>query len=81
MNDATGLKGLYPEIAPYAHGMLDVGDGHRVYWERCGTPGGRPAVFLHGGPGGGCSPAHRRLFDPAVYDVLLFDQRGSGDIR
>lgn len=78
MNDATGLRGLYPDITPYAHGMLDVGDGHRVYWERCGTPGGRPAVFLHGGPGGGCSPAHRRLFDPAVYDVLLFDQRGCG---
>ncbi|MAY29244.1 MAG: prolyl aminopeptidase, partial [Aurantimonas sp.] len=78
MNDATGRKGLYPDITPYAHGMLDVGDGHRIYWERCGTPGGRPAVFLHGGPGGGCSPAHRRLFDPAVYDVLLFDQRGCG---
>jgi len=78
MSDATGLKGLYPDIMPYAHGMLDVGDGHRIYWERCGTPGGRPAVFLHGGPGGGCSPTHRRLFDPAVYDVLLFDQRGCG---
>lgn len=58
--------------------MLSVGDGHTVYYERCGRAGGKPAVFLHGGPGGGCSPEHRRLFDPAVYDVLLFDQRGCG---
>ncbi|WP_420605390.1 prolyl aminopeptidase [Novosphingopyxis sp.] len=58
--------------------MLDVGDGHRVYYERCGTPGAKPAVFLHGGPGGGCSPEHRRLFDPKRYDVMLFDQRGCG---
>ena len=69
---------LYPPIEPYAHGLLDVGDGHQVYWERCGTPGAKPAVFLHGGPGGGCSVDHRRLFDPARYDVLLFDQRGCG---
>ena len=72
------LRQLYPAIEPYASGLLDVGEGHRVYWERCGTPGGIPAVFLHGGPGGGCGPAHRRLFDPARYDVLLFDQRGCG---
>ena len=72
------LRQLYPPIDPYASGLLDVGDGHRVYWERCGTPGGIPAVFLHGGPGGGCGPSHRRLFDPARYDVLLFDQRGCG---
>ena len=58
--------------------MLDVGDGHVVYYERVGTPGAKPAVFLHGGPGGGISPAHRQLFDPARYDVLLFDQRGCG---
>lgn len=69
---------LYPPIEPFASGMLDVGDGHHVFWERCGTPGGVPAVFLHGGPGGGFAPAHRRLFDPARYDVLLFDQRGCG---
>ena len=74
----TNLRQLYPEIEPYATGMLDVGDGHRVYYERCGTPGATPAVFLHGGPGGGISPSHRRLFDPARYDVLLFDQRGCG---
>jgi proline iminopeptidase len=74
----TGQRTLYPEIEPYASGHLDVGDGHSVYWERVGTPGAKPAVFLHGGPGGGCGPSHRRLFDPARYDVLLFDQRGCG---
>jgi proline iminopeptidase len=58
--------------------MLDVGDGHSVYYERCGRAGGAPAVFLHGGPGGGCSADHRRLFDPDRYDILLFDQRGCG---
>ncbi|NEI69865.1 prolyl aminopeptidase [Rhizobium lusitanum] len=72
------LRTLYPEIEPYASGHLDVGDGHRIYWERVGTPGAKPAVFLHGGPGGGSSPSHRRQFDPALYDVTLFDQRGCG---
>ncbi len=71
-------RALYPAIEPYETGLLDVGDGHRVYYERVGTPGAKPAVFLHGGPGGGISPAHRRLFDPARYDLLLFDQRGCG---
>lgn len=74
----TGLRAPYPPIEPYAAGMLDVGDGHAVYYERCGTPGAKPAVFLHGGPGGGIAPDHRRLFDPARYDILLFDQRGCG---
>jgi proline iminopeptidase len=69
---------LYPPIEPYASGMLDVGDGHNIHYERVGTPGAKPAVFLHGGPGAGCSPDHRRLFDPARYDLLLFDQRGCG---
>lgn len=69
---------LYPEIEPYESGMLDVGDGHSLYWERVGTPGAKPAVMLHGGPGGGCSPGHRRQWNPAKYDVLLFDQRGCG---
>ena len=69
---------LYPEIEPFDSGMLDVGDGHQVYWELCGNPKGKPAVFLHGGPGSGCSPDHRRLFDPDKYCVLLFDQRGCG---
>ncbi len=72
------LRTLYPEIEPYASGHLDVGDGHVIYWERVGTPGAKPAVFLHGGPGGGISPSHRRAFDPDLYDVMLFDQRGCG---
>ncbi|WP_202815314.1 prolyl aminopeptidase [Aureimonas sp. AU12] len=72
------LRILYPPIEPYASGHLSVGGGHEVYWERCGTPGAKPVVFLHGGPGGGCSAKHRRLFDPARYDILLFDQRGCG---
>ena len=74
----TGLRTLYPEIEPFETGFLDTGDGHRIYWERVGTKGAKPAVFLHGGPGGGCSASHRRLFDPALYDVILFDQRGCG---
>ena len=74
----TVPRTLYPPIEPYATGMLDVGDGHSIYYERVGTPGAKPAVFLHGGPGAGCSADHRRLFDPARYDVLLFDQRGCG---
>ena len=74
----TELRTLYPEIEPYETGFLDVGDGHVVYWERVGTRGAKPAVFLHGGPGGGLSPKQRRVFDPALYDVMLFDQRGCG---
>ncbi|XVV04845.1 prolyl aminopeptidase [Actinosynnema sp. CA-248983] len=69
---------MYPEIEPYDQGLLDVGDGHRVYWEVCGNPYGKPVVFLHGGPGGGSAPAHRRLFDPAAYRIVLIDQRGCG---
>ncbi len=72
------LRQMYPPIAPFASGMLDVGDGHQIYWEQCGNPHGKPAVFLHGGPGGGCSPEQRRLFDPAKYCITLFDQRGCG---
>lgn len=68
----------YPEIEPYEHGMLAVGDGNRVYWETCGNPDGKPAVVFHGGPGSGCVPAFRRLFDPAAYRVALFDQRNCG---
>ncbi len=74
----TELRTFYPPIEPYKTGMLDVGDGHVLYYERSGTPGAKPAVFLHGGPGGGISARHRQLFDPARYDVLLFDQRGCG---
>lgn len=72
---------LYPPIEPYRTGVLDTGDGHQIYWELCGNPAGTPAVFLHGGPGAGCSPDHRRLFDPRRYNVLLFDQRGCGRSR
>ena len=69
---------LYPKIEPFEQGMLEAGDGQRVYWEVCGRPGGRDGVVLHGGPGSGCSPAWRRYFDPEVYRVVLFDQRGCG---
>lgn len=68
----------FPPIEPYDSGLLDVGDGHRIYWEACGNPAGRPVVYLHGGPGTGCSPGQRRFFDPAVWRAVLFDQRGSG---
>ncbi|RSZ33873.1 MULTISPECIES: prolyl aminopeptidase [unclassified Variovorax] len=74
----TELRQPYSPIEPYESGMLEVGDGHQIYYERAGTPGAKPAVFLHGGPGGGISPEHRRLFDPARYDLMLFDQRGCG---
>ena len=74
----TYERTLYPEIEPYETGMLDVGEGHSLYYERVGTPGAKPAVFLHGGPGGGMSPSHRRQWNPDLYDVLLFDQRGCG---
>ncbi|QUH00611.1 prolyl aminopeptidase [Saccharopolyspora erythraea] len=69
---------MYPEIEPYESGMIDVGDGHRVYWEVCGNPRGKPAVVVHGGPGSGCSVGMRRFFDPAAYRTVLFDQRMSG---
>jgi proline iminopeptidase len=71
-------RGLYPAIEPYESGMLDVGDGHSLHWELCGNPDGKPVVFLHGGPGGGSSPDHRRQFDPDKYKILVFDQRGCG---
>ena len=69
---------LYPEIAPYAHALLDVGDGHSIYYEQCGNPHGAPVIFLHGGPGSGCNPGQRRFFDPSFYRIILFDQRGCG---
>lgn len=72
---------LYPPIDPFDQRMVDVGDGHRIYMEQCGNPNGIPVVILHGGPGGGCSPAMRRYFDPDVYRVILFDQRGCGRSR
>lgn len=72
---------LYPQIDPFDQRMLDVGDGHKVYVEQSGRPDGVPVVVLHGGPGGGCSPAMRRYFDPRFYRVILFDQRGCGRSR
>ena len=81
MPGQRGTDPLYPPIEPYASGMLDVGDGQQIYWEECGNPAGKPAVFLHGGPGGGLQPKLRRLFDPARYRVVLFDQRGCGRSR
>ena len=72
------MRQLYPEIEPHDSGLLDVGDGQQVWWEECGDPDGKPVVFLHGGPGSGSSPAHRRLFDPDRYRIVLLDQRGAG---
>lgn len=72
---------LYPPIDPFDQRMMDVGQGHRIYVEQCGNPKGIPVVGLHGGPGGGCSPSMRRYFDPSVYRVILFDQRGCGRSR
>jgi proline iminopeptidase len=69
---------LYPPVEPYDDGMLLVGDGQRLYWEQSGNPDGKPVVFLHGGPGAGTSPWHRRFFDPEAYRIVLFDQRGAG---
>ena len=69
---------LYPAFEPYETGMLDVGDGHSVYWELSGNPDGKPVVFLHGGPGGASSPEHRRQFNPEKYKILVWDQRGCG---
>ncbi|MCC7200017.1 MAG: prolyl aminopeptidase [Gammaproteobacteria bacterium] len=72
---------LYPEIEPYRHGFLKVGDGHRIYWEECGNPKGKPAVFVHGGPGAGAGTTSRRFFDPKRYRIVVFDQRGCGRSR
>lgn len=69
---------LYAPIDPYRQGWLPVGGQHRLYWEESGNPQGQPVVFLHGGPGAGCAPLHRRFFDPRHYRIVLFDQRGAG---
>lgn len=74
----NGRRELYPPIEPHHQGMLEVGDGQRLYWEVSGNPDGKPVVFLHGGPGGGTSPVHRRFFYPRAYRIVLFDQRGCG---
>ena len=77
-NPVTYPTGLYPAIEPYEEGMLDVGDGHQLHYDVSGNPDGVPCVFLHGGPGAGCSPRCRRFFDPSFYKIVVFDQRGSG---
>lgn len=69
---------LYPPVEPFDAGLLDAGDGHHVYYEQCGRADGLPVLFLHGGPGSGCTPRQRRFFDPARYRAVLFDQRGTG---
>jgi proline iminopeptidase len=75
---ASSRRWLYPAIEPFEHGRLDVGDGHTLYYEQCGNPDGRPALFVHGGPGGGGDTNARRFFDPARYRIVVFDQRGAG---
>lgn len=75
---SNDLTPLFPEIQPNNSGQLQVDHGHSLYWEECGNPNGVPVLFLHGGPGAGLSPAHRRFFDPGYYRIILFDQRGAG---
>lgn len=72
---------LYPPIEPYAVHALAVGEGHVLHVEECGSPHGLPVVFLHGGPGSGCGPLQRRLFDPQCWRIVLYDQRGTGRSR
>ena len=72
------MRTFYPELEPYDHGNLDVGDGQTIYWETSGNPNGKPAVYLHGGPGATSAPKQRRVFDPARYRIILLDQRGTG---
>ena len=72
---------LYPPVEPFDQGFLDVGDGHSIYYEQCGNPRGKPAVFVHGGPGAGGDVGARRFFDPSRYRVVVFDQRGAGRSR
>lgn len=72
------MRTLYPAIAPYQTGTLQVDGHHTLYWEQCGNPDGKPVVLLHGGPGAGCSDNMRRFHDPAKYRIVLFDQRGAG---
>jgi proline iminopeptidase len=72
------MRTLYPDIAPYQTGSLQVDGRHTLYWEQCGNPEGKPVVVVHGGPGAGCSDNMRRFHDPAKYRIVLFDQRGAG---
>lgn len=72
------MRDLYPDIEPFDSGFLAVDDRHRVFYEQCGNPEGKPVVIVHGGPGAGCSPKMRRFHDPKHYRIVLFDQRGAG---
>ena len=72
---------LYPPVEPFDQRMIDAGQGHRIYSEQSGNPNGIPVIVCHGGPGGGSSPAMRRYFDPHVFRIILFDQRGCGRSR
>ena len=81
MDTAQPSFDLYPPLPPTRHGMLKLDALHSMYWEESGNPGGVPVVFLHGGPGAGAMPAHRRFFDPGHYRIILFDQRGAGRSR
>jgi proline iminopeptidase len=76
-----GRRVLYPAIEPYATGHLRVSDVHEIYYEECGNPKGKPALFVHGGPGAGCDRRARSFFDPSAYRIVLFDQRGCGRSR
>ncbi len=76
-----GPAGLYPPVEPYNSGMLRVSAVHEIYYEESGNPQGKPAIFLHGGPGGGTDPAMRQFFDPQRYRIVLIDQRGGGRRR
>jgi proline iminopeptidase len=78
MTASLRQRDLYPPIEASESGRLAVGDGHDLHWETAGNPKGKAVVFLHGGPGAGCSPDHRRFFDPAAWRIVLFDQRGAG---
>ena len=78
MRQSVGMQELYPPVRPFEMGMLEVGDGNEVFWEVSGNPDGKPAVVLHGGPGGGSAPVSRRHFDPNAYRIVQFDQRGCG---
>jgi proline iminopeptidase len=76
--DAPVRVDVYADLEPHDSGVLVLDELHRMYWEVSGNPQGVPVLFLHGGPGAGASPAHRRFFDPAFYRIVIFDQRGSG---
>ena len=74
----AAYRSFYPQPKPWDSGFLEVGSGHQIYYEQSGNPQGKPAVYVHGGPGAGSNPRQRRVFDPDRYRIVLFDQRGCG---